>query len=98
LIEHEIKVTPDFSSKPLREYRVAEHSISEMDRQLIDLVKLAFIQRRKTPMASPFVPVLKGPDWDGGMRNGINYQYLNNYTVLEAMPMLDIADNIHGQA
>ena len=59
LVTHEIKVTPEFKCKQFKAYRVPEILIGEIDRQINELYKQAFIKPFKSPMASPIVCALK---------------------------------------
>jgi hypothetical protein len=80
LVEHEIQVNSDFKPKRLPEYRIPDNLKPEVDGQVNELLKLGFIKPSKTPMASPVVPVLKGPNGQDGVRIAVNYQYVNKYT------------------
>ena len=95
LVEQEIQVTPDFKPKRLKEYRVPQHLKPEVDRQIKELLDLGFIVPSKTPMASPIVAVLKGPDGKGGVRVTVNYQYVNRHTICDSLPLPNISDIIH---
>jgi len=52
------------------------------------------IRLSKSPMASPIICVLKGKDEKGGMCLAIDYRYINKFTISDAYPTSDFADNI----
>jgi hypothetical protein len=93
LVEHEISLTADFRPKRLKECRVSEGLKEEVRSQIDSLLKRGLIRPSKSPMASPFVCVLKGKDGKGGVRLTVNYQYLNKSTVpdVSLLPLPEIS-------
>ena len=60
-VEHCINISADFRPKRLKEYRIPEILKPEIQRQIDELLKNGFIRPSTSSMASPIVPVLKGP-------------------------------------
>ena len=89
--EHEINVNPDFRPKRLKEYRIPEKLRGEVRRQITELLSLGMIRRSNSPMASPLICVLKGPNGRDGVRVVMDYRYLNRYTVSDALSPPDIS-------
>lgn len=92
LIEHEIPVTADFTPRRLRAYKVPDRLKAEVERQLKELAENGFIEPSNSPMASPMVCVLKGPDGKDGVRITIDYRFINRHTVSDALPVPDIPE------
>ena len=61
VLEHEIKITSDFTPKRLRAYKVPELLKPEVQRQIEEMLSLGIIRPSMSEMASPVVCVLKGP-------------------------------------
>ena len=74
----------------MREYKVPERLKQEVERQLDDMLATGIVQESNSPMASPLVCVLKGK---GGC-DGVDYRYVNSYSVGDAFPISDIEDVI----
>ena len=87
---HDIIVTDDFRPKRLKEYRIPEKLKGEVRRQIQELLQLGLIRESKSPMASPLICVLKGPQGRDGVRCVMDYRYLNKYTVSDALSPPDI--------
>jgi hypothetical protein len=58
---HEIRVTPDFHTKRLKEYRIPENMREDVRQQIKQLLDQGLVKISKSPMASPIICVLKGP-------------------------------------
>jgi len=67
-VQHCIPVSTDFKPKFLKEYKIPEKIISEVTRQIQELLKKGIIQHSNSPMASPLVCILKGPAGRDGIR------------------------------
>ena len=91
MYEMEINVTPDFKPKRLKSYAIPEKLRSEVARQIQELLTLGLIEESTSPMASPLICVLKGPNGRDGVRCVMDYRYLNRYTVGDALTPPDIA-------
>lgn len=91
-VEHEIKITPGFEPKRLREYRVPELLKPEVDRQIHELLELGIIRPSCSEMASPVVCVLKGPKGENGVRLAVDYRYVNKHSSGDSYPIPDISD------
>jgi hypothetical protein len=91
-VEHRIRISSDFKPLRLREYRVPELLKDEVRRQIDGLIKDGFIVPSNSPMASPFVCVLKWRDGKSGVRLAIDYKYVNRFTVNDAYVMPNISD------
>ena len=94
LVTHEIPLTAEFQPKRLRAYRIPERLQPEVDRQINELLDKGFIRRSNSPMASPLVCVLKGPNGRDGVRLAVDYRFINRYTVPDAFPVPDIREII----
>jgi hypothetical protein len=92
LIEHEIKISPDFKPKRLRAYRVPELLKPEVERQIKEMLDLGIIVPSSSEMASPVVCVLKGPNGVNGVRLAIDYRHVNRYSAGDGYPTPDIGD------
>ena len=93
-VEHCIDVNAEFKPKRLREYRMAEVLKPEIQRQIDELLKNGFIRHSTSAMASPIVPVLKGPSGKGGVRLAIDFRYVNSFSPSDAMTLPHICDAI----
>ncbi|HNJ38603.1 MAG TPA: RNase H-like domain-containing protein [Nitrosomonas sp.] len=93
-VEHNIIVDDNFKPKRLREYRIPEVLKPEVQRQIDELVRNKFIRPSNSPMASPIVVVLKGPDGKGGVRLAIDYRFVNSHTRGDAFVMPHLMDSI----
>ena len=60
VITHSIPLVPGFKPKRLHAYRVPERLKPEVDRQIQEMLDNGIIRPSRSPMASPFVCVLKG--------------------------------------
>jgi transposase InsO family protein/ribosomal protein L21E len=92
VLEHEIKITPDFTPKRLKAYKVPELLKPEVQRQIEEMLSLGIIRPSKSEMASPVVCVLKGPKGQNGVRLAIDYRHVNKYSLGDCYPTPDIAD------
>jgi RNase H-like domain found in reverse transcriptase/Reverse transcriptase (RNA-dependent DNA polymerase) len=92
LIEHEIKMVPDFKPKRLPAYKVPELLKPEVERQIQEMLELGIIVPSKSEMASPVVCVLKGPNGQNGVRLAIDFRYVNRYSAGDCFPTPDIAE------
>jgi len=61
----------------------------EVDKQIKELEELGFIKESKTPMVSPLICVIKE---DKSFRCVIDFQYLNKYTMPDALGPPNVAD------
>ena len=93
-IEHTINVSPDFVPKRLKEYRIPEILKPEIRRQIDELLKNGFIRHSTSSMASPIVPVLKGPSGQGGVRLAIDFRYINSFCQGDALVLPNLLDAI----
>jgi len=81
-VQHEVKLLPGFTPKRLRAYRVPHHYQDEVNHQVMELLRLGFIEASTSPQASPLVVVLKQPDAEGKrkLRLAVDYRWVNKYT------------------
>ena len=86
MFEMEINVTSDFKPKRLKSYAIPEKLRPEVMRQIKELLDLGLIEESTSPMASPLICVLKGPEGRDGVRCVMDYRYLNHYTIGDALP------------
>ena len=93
-IEHTINVSPNFVPKRLKEYRIPEILKPEIQRQIDELLKNGFIRHSTSSMASPLVPVLKGPSGQGGVRLAIDFRYVNSFCQGDAIVLPHLSDAI----
>ena len=93
-IEHTINVSPNFVPKRLKEYRIPEILKPEIQRQIDELLKNGFIRHSTSSMASPLVPVLKGPSGQGGVRLAIDFRYVNSFCQGNALVLPHLSDAI----
>jgi hypothetical protein len=91
---HEIRVTPDFHPKRLKEYRIPEKLRGDVRQQIKQLLDQGLIKISKSPMASPIICVLKGPGGRDGVRIVMDYRFLNKFTVSDALGPPDISSTI----
>jgi hypothetical protein len=91
---HEIRVTPDFHPKRLKEYRIPEKLRGDVRQQIKQLLDQGLIKISKSPMASPIICVLKGPGGRYGVRIVMDYRFLNKFTVSDALGPPDISSTI----
>ena len=92
LIEHEIKVSPDFKPKRLRAYKIPEVLKSEVEGQIQDMLAQGIIIPSTSEMASPLVCVLKGPKGQNGIRLAVDYRHVNRHSAGDCFPTPDIPD------
>jgi hypothetical protein len=92
---HRIELTPDFKPKRLPEYRIPTRLREEVDRQISEMLQMGIIRPSTSPMASPVVCVLKGPQGRDGVRLANDYRYINKYTVPDQFPVPNMDDLIH---
>lgn len=91
LYEHEIHVTPEFKPKRLKEYQIPEKLRGEVSKQIKELLQLGLIRVSTSPMASPLICTLKGPNGRDGVRIVMDYRFLNRYTISDALSPPDIS-------
>ena len=91
---HRIELTPEFRPKRLPEYRIPHRLKPEVDRQISEMLQLGIIKPSSSPMSSPVVCVLKGPNGCNGVRLAVDYRYINSYTVGDNFPIPNIDDLI----
>jgi len=51
-LEHEIILSPDFRPKRLKPYKIPEKLKPEVDKQILELLKLRFIHESKSPICA----------------------------------------------
>ena len=61
----------------------------EVDRQITEMLNRGIISRSTSPMASPIMCVLKGPEGKDGVRIVCDFRYLNRFTISDAYPIVD---------
>jgi hypothetical protein len=93
-IEHCINVSSNFKPKRLKEYRIPEILKPEIQRQIDELLRNGFIRHSTSSMASPIVPVLKGPSGQGGVRLAIDFRYVNSFSEGDALVLPHLSDAI----
>ena len=91
VVKHHIVTSEEFVPKRMRPYRVPEALKSEVYRQITERLEMGLIQPSLSPMASPVVCVTKK---DGGICIGVDYRYLNSFSVGDAFPMSTVNFNI----
>jgi hypothetical protein len=97
LVEHCIPISAEFQPKRLKAYKMPEQLKAEVSRQISELLRLGFIEKSNSPMASPIVYILKksvGPDGKKDVRVAIDYRYVNNFTEPSVAPLEDMAEII----
>jgi hypothetical protein len=98
LVEHRIPISDEFQPKRLKAYKVPEQLEAEVfSRQISELWRLGFIEKRNSPMASPIVCILNksvGPDGKRDVRIAIDYRYVNKFTEPSIAPLEDMAEII----
>jgi hypothetical protein len=93
-IEHRINVSSNFKPKRLKEYRIPEILKPEIQKQIDELLRNGFIRHSTSSMASPIVPVLKGPSGQGGVRLAIDFRYVNSFSEGDALVLPHLSDAI----
>src|ERR1043165_2217769 len=81
VLEHEIKIIPDFTSKRLKANKVPELLKPEVQRQIEEMLSLGIIRPSKSEMASPVVCVLTDPKGQNGVPLAIAYLHVNKYSL-----------------
>ena len=89
--QHEIKLKPGFQPKRLHSYKVPDRLKTEVGKQIDEMLKLGIIRESNSPMASPLVCVLKGPNGQDGVRLVCDFRFINKFTVADEFPMGDIS-------
>ena len=82
--DHKINMKPDFEPKSFKNYNLTLAEQIELDNFLKENLEKGYIQKSKSPMASPFFFVKKK---DGKLRPCQNYQFLNEWTIKNAYPL-----------
>jgi len=89
--EHHIKLKPGFKPTRLHSYKVPDRLKPEVSKQIDEMLKLGIIKESNSPMASPLVCILKGPNGQDGVRLVCDFRFLNKFTVADEFPMRDIS-------
>ncbi|GBG77055.1 hypothetical protein CBR_g23381 [Chara braunii] len=77
-VEHSIQLVPDYHVHHQTPYRLSISKVTELNRQLEELLRLGFIKPSNSPWGAP---VLFAHEADETLRLFINYRGLNRYTV-----------------
>jgi len=93
-VEHCAELMPGFKPKRMRAYKVPERLQPEVEHQLKEMLANGIIRESNSPMASPLVCVLKGKRGCDGVHQAVDYRYVNQFTVSDAIPIPEIADVI----
>jgi hypothetical protein len=94
--DHKIKMKPGFEPKSFKMYNLTPEEQIKLDKFLKENLDKGYIKLSQSPMASPFFFVKKK---DEKLRPCQDYQYLNDWTVKNAYPLLlisEIMDKIKG--
>ena len=88
-IDFSVELVPSTAPISRAPYRLAASELSELRKQLVELLDKGFIR----PSASPWgTPVLFVKKKDGGLRLCIDYRQLNQVTVKNKYPLPRIDD------
>jgi hypothetical protein len=87
--DHKIKMKPRFEPKLFKTYNLTPEEQGELNKFLKENLDKGYIKPSQSPMASPSFFVKKK---DGKLRPCQDYQYLNNWTVKNAYPLLLISE------
>jgi len=85
---------PGFKPKRMRAYKVPEKLQPTVECQLQEMLANGIIRESTSSMASPLVCVLKGKNGCDGVRLAVDYRYVNQFTVSDAFPILEVEDVI----
>ena len=88
-IDHQIELVPCPKPSTKALHRMTPPELEELRKQLNELLEVGFIRPSKTPFE---VPVLFQNTHDGSFRLCIDYTTLNKVTMINAYPILLIAD------
>jgi hypothetical protein len=88
-IAHTIPLIPDAKPPAKRMYRLSPAELTEVKRQIADLLAKGFIEPSTGPYGSPILFVQKA---DGSLRMVIDYRALNAITVKNRYPLPRIED------
>ena len=91
VIEHEIKLMPEFKPKQMRPYKIPELLKQSVKLQIEQMLETGIIVQSRSEMVSPMVCVLKN---SGGVRLAIDYRYVNKYSTGDCFPNSDIPDTL----
>ena len=82
VVQHEIKLLPEFTPKRLRAYQVPQHYKEEVNRQVTGFLQRGFIEPSNSQQASPLVVILNQPDAAGirKLRLAMDFCWVNKYT------------------
>ncbi|GBG59358.1 hypothetical protein CBR_g38386 [Chara braunii] len=83
-VEHSIQLVPDYCVHHQAPYRLSILEVTELKRQLEELLRLGFIKPSNSPWGAPVLFARKA---DGTLRLCIDYRGLNRYTVKNNYPM-----------
>ncbi|GBG69312.1 hypothetical protein CBR_g4011 [Chara braunii] len=83
-VEHSIKLVPDYRVHHQAPYRLSIPEVTELKRQLEELLRLGFIKPSNSPWGARVLFARKA---DGTLRLCIDYRGLNRYTVKNRYPM-----------
>ncbi|GBG91965.1 hypothetical protein CBR_g54061 [Chara braunii] len=83
-IEHSIQLVPDYRVHHQAPYTLSIPEVTELKRQLEELLRLGFIKPSNSPWGAPVLFARKA---DGTLRLCIDYRGLNRYTVKNSYPM-----------
>ena len=95
-VQHPIDLEPGHAAPYKGIYRMSEAELSELRKQLDELLEKGFIKPSASPYGSPILFVKKK---DGSMRMCVDYRALNKLTIKNRYPLPridDLLDRLHG--
>ena len=95
-VDHEIRLEPDAAIPNRGLYRMSPEELTELRRQLDQLLEMGLIRPSTSPYGSPVLFVKKK---DGSLRLCVDYRALNKVTIKNRYPLPrvdDLLDRLHG--
>jgi len=83
-VDHKIELTPGSKPPSRPTFRLSAFELTELKKQLEELIKAGFIRPSLSPYGAPILFVKKK---DGTMRMCVDYRALNNITVKNSYPL-----------
>ena len=83
-VDHRIELVPGSTPPSRPTYRLSERELTELKKQLEELLAAGFIRPSKSPFGAPILFVKKK---DGSMRMCVDYRALNNITIKNSYPL-----------
>ena len=83
-VDHKIELIPGSAPPSRPTFRLSSSELTELKKQLDELMAAGFIQHSKSPYGAPILFVKKK---DGTMRMCVDYRALNNVTIKNSYPL-----------